>query len=153
MNTKTLTFLFLYSGFIRNKTIFLLPKKKTSFVSHLSILFPSEPIKSSHGKVKLQQRDDLSKKKKKMNLEKNGEKSSKKMYRTKGFNHFFFQIGRLMQKKRRRKHVWPKDRAATLGIVRIEKESSRTRASDLHTQDEGRRTKTKPPPPTPYLFA
>jgi len=88
-----------------------------------------------------------------MNLEKNGEKSSKKMYRTKGFNHFFFQIGRLMQKKRRRKHVWPKDRAATLGIVRIEKESSRTRASDLHTQDEGRRTKTKPPPPTPYLFA
>jgi len=58
-----------------------------------------------------------------------------------------------MQKKRRRKHVWPKDRAATLGIVRIEKESSRTRASDLHTQDEGRRTKTKPPPPTPYLFA
>lgn len=60
---------------------------KLNFVP-LSILFPSEPIKSSHGKVKLQQRDDLSKKKK-MNLEKNGEKSSKKMYRTKGFNHFF----------------------------------------------------------------
>ncbi|KAI8039330.1 hypothetical protein M5D96_008053, partial [Drosophila gunungcola] len=34
------------------------------------------------------------------------------------------------------------DRAATLGIVRIEKESSRTRASDLHTQDEGSTTTT-----------
>jgi len=38
--------------------------------------------------VKLQQRDDLSKKKKD-EPKKNGEKSPKKMYRTKGFNHFF----------------------------------------------------------------
>jgi len=74
-----------------------------------------------------------------MNLKKTGKNHRKKCTERKGLI-IFFQIGRLMQKKRRHKHVWPKDRAATLGIVRIEKESSRTRASDLHTQDEGQTT-------------
>jgi len=123
-----------------DQNIFFTKKNLLLFHTWASYFFliPSEPIRSSHGKSEITTTGWL-KQKKKMNLKKTGKNHRKKCTERKGLI-IFFQIGRLMQKKRRHKHVWPKDRAATLGIVRIEKESSRTRASDLHTQDEGQTT-------------